>query len=736
MAEFSSDDRLGANADFLAHFMRDQDSALSSFRDQLLAAEEEVAAKRRDLRRAETKEERKAAEEALNAEIEAQKRLMRQKEQREKEIAQKAAEIAHDQWKEGLKKRSAAEKIEIINRAKLELQERIKNIDAAEKAGAISGDAASRARAEAQAQFADVSEIGNKISLSLKGTLESAINGLGENLGKAISSMNSAVDSALSDITSYQSKIEARLQGSGASFSRMEKDIKGAVSASPFIKQKELYSNLSTLIDKGIAYNVEERAFLQTMTDKIVTTFDAFDSNLLRLVRLQQADITAARMGMEADLTQVLNSMFHDTSYLSDVYDSVSAAIVDASAVLGRGPDTSFEYNVQKWLGALYSLGFSSSAIESIAQGINYLATGNVAALTGNKALSSLFALSAARGELDYASALSDGIDGSGVNKLMQGMIYYLQEIADNTDSKIVKSAYADLFGMTIADLKAVRNLTEEDITSLAYKNMSNQTAIAELANQFTKLPKRMAMGEMVSNVFENLIYASASGIASSPALYATWLITSAIEDATGGTKIPSPFAVGTGVNLPFTVEGLVKAGVGIGSLLTGIPGILSSLGSIGRGMSWDTFDYATTLSRGTLLEGLGSELTRAKSRTEFYGSESMSDIKNQSLAEAVSEADRVSEVTGTGGDQEHDFEDLYNALFSEGSKQSVRVELADDALRKLVSAIYSGVDTDQPVNASIGEFLTRIHNNTDPLQVSVKTDNLADIIRSALQGG
>ena len=127
MAEFSSDDRLGANADFLAHFMRDQDSALSSFRDQLIAVEEEVAVKRRDLRRAETKEERKAAEEALNTEIEAQKRLVRQKEQREKEIAQKAAEIAHEQWKEGLKKRSAAEKLEIINRAKLELQEKIKN---------------------------------------------------------------------------------------------------------------------------------------------------------------------------------------------------------------------------------------------------------------------------------------------------------------------------------------------------------------------------------------------------------------------------------------------------------------------------------------------------------------------------------------------------------------------------------------------------------------------------------
>lgn len=739
MAGFSSDDRMSANADFLGQVMRDRNEELKNYRDELLAIEDEIAEKRSAFQESisskKSKEEIDEAKRIYDFAVSRQEELLRNKEKKEKEIQKEASRIAHDQWKEGLKQRSAAEKIAIINNAKLELQEKIKSIEALRAEGKLTDEQAREETARAQTQYSAISAVGNRLSLSIKGALKDGLDGLKDSLGKAISAMNNAVDSALKDITSYQSKIEARLQGSGASFSQMEKDIRSAVSTSPFIKQKDLFSNLSTLIDKGIVYNVEERAFLQTITDKIATTFDAFDSNLLRLVRLQQADITATRMGMEADLTQVLNSMFHDTSYLSDVYDSVAGAIVDASAVIGRGPDTSFEYNVQKWLGALYSLGFSSTAIESIAQGINYLATGNVAALTGNKALSSLFALSAARGELDYASALSDGIDGSGVNTLMQGMIYYLQEIADNTDSKIVQSAYADLFGMTIADLKAVRNLTEADIASLAYKNMSNQTALNELSSQFGKLAKRVPMGELINNVFENLAYTSASGIASNPFLYGTWLITSAIEGATGGTKIPSPFAVGTGVNLPFTVEGLVKAGVGVGSLLASIPSLISSVGNVFSG-SWDLFDYAPTLSRGTLIEGLGSELTRVKSRTDLYGSGSQSDITKQAIFEAVSDSDTVSEITGTGGDQEHDFEDLYNAMFSEGTKQAVLVELDEDGIKKLVSAIYNGVNSDQADDASIGAFLTRVNNNTNPIQVAVKTDNLADVIRSVYQGG
>nr|DAU00298.1 MAG TPA: hypothetical protein [Bacteriophage sp.] len=41
------------------------------------------------------------------------------------------------------------------------------------------------------------------------------------------------------------------------------------------------------MVDLGINYNLEERAFLATISDKVATTFDAANGTLLRLIRLQ-----------------------------------------------------------------------------------------------------------------------------------------------------------------------------------------------------------------------------------------------------------------------------------------------------------------------------------------------------------------------------------------------------------------------------------------------------------------
>ncbi|MBO7697167.1 MAG: hypothetical protein J6Y28_04510 [Acholeplasmatales bacterium] len=74
-----------------------------------------------------------------------------------------------------------------------------------------------------------------------------------------------------------------------------------------------------------------------------------------------------------------------DTSYLSDVYDSVSATLLDAVSKLNADDATAFSYEVQKWLGALYSLGLSQEGVQSLAKGITYLQTGNVSELSSNQ---------------------------------------------------------------------------------------------------------------------------------------------------------------------------------------------------------------------------------------------------------------------------------------------------------------------------------------------------------------
>lgn len=105
---------------------------------------------------------------------------------------------------------------------------------------------------------------------------------------------------------------------------------------------------LSTAINEGIAYNVEQRAFLASISDSIATTFDAFDTTLKDLVRVQQADSTAYRLGMEASLNEYLNRMFENTQYLTDVSDTVTTNLYQATSLLDASKAIGYEYQVQK----------------------------------------------------------------------------------------------------------------------------------------------------------------------------------------------------------------------------------------------------------------------------------------------------------------------------------------------------------------------------------------------------
>ena len=107
---------------------------------------------------------------------------------------------------------------------------------------------------------------------------------------------------------------------------------------------------LNTAIDNGISYNVEQRAFLDVLSDSVATTFDAFDTTLKNLVRVQQQDSTAYRLGMEASLNKYLNAMFETTEYLSDVSDTVTGNLYQATSLLDAANAIGYEYQIQKWL--------------------------------------------------------------------------------------------------------------------------------------------------------------------------------------------------------------------------------------------------------------------------------------------------------------------------------------------------------------------------------------------------
>ena len=92
----------------------------------------------------------------------------------------------------------------------------------------------------------------------------------------------------------------------GSYFENASRKFTSIAGASPFILQADLMASLEKLVGTGISQNVQQRAFLDTVTNKIATTFDVTDGTLLKLVRVQQADTTAARLGMESALNSLL----------------------------------------------------------------------------------------------------------------------------------------------------------------------------------------------------------------------------------------------------------------------------------------------------------------------------------------------------------------------------------------------------------------------------------------------
>lgn len=161
--------------------------------------------------------------------------------------------------------------------------------------------------------------------------------------------------SSLSDtIAGYKSQIDTRLNGStmneqllGSYWQQIAYDF-SATMLSPLIKEETLTNNLLKAVDMGIARDVEQFAMLETVKDKIATTFDTFDGTMLRLMKIQDENTTAARLGMEASLNELLNEMYETTEYLSSLASTVRSSLEEAEALMGGASAVELEYQVQK----------------------------------------------------------------------------------------------------------------------------------------------------------------------------------------------------------------------------------------------------------------------------------------------------------------------------------------------------------------------------------------------------
>ena len=461
-------------------------------------------------------------------------------------------------------------------------------------------------------------------------------------------SLTSGFDQIIDSYASMQLSVNARLQGSeNEGFSRLEGRLNSYIGIQPYVKNQKLIENLSNLVNEGIAYNVEQRAFLQTISEGIATTFDATTDSLKRIVRLQQSDSTAARLGLEAFLTRYFNSMFENTEYLSSQFDNVAANLFEASAQMTSDNAVAFEYVAQKWLGSLSSLGLSSEAVQSIATALGYLGSGNISALSSNQSLQNLLVMSANEsGTLDFASLLTEGLDASSTNTLLESMVKYLQEIA-STENNVVRSEYAQLFGLSASDLIAIKNLSASDIKNISDSMLSYSDSISELYAQVNTLPTRYNISSLLGTLWSNLQFSLGTDIAKNPALYALWEVTNLISDTTSGIPVPTIGSMLGIVDLETTLDNLMKTSiVGVSSLgMIGdiINGLANSILPSNMLTNLGISNSVTTRVRGS---GLGTSLSGLGESQEYYISNSSGEeLAESTLSSAKDDANKQLDI-------------------------------------------------------------------------------------------
>lgn len=569
--------------------------------------------------------EHKKKLEAIKAEIAAAKENPNTSKKQKKELAAKKKFI-EEEFK-------IRDKLEHNARVKYN-QEKIADIKTQVKESGLTGKEYAEALASAlSAAGITPADVKEAISTQNK-------QGTQDGIAKLESSIESTLNNNIETIASMQSEVDTRLQGSknkttnGSYWAALNSQITSTVGVSPFVKQEAVFTKLKDMVSSGISYNVEQRAFLATISDKIANTFNATDGTLLRLVRLQQQDSTAARLGMESAMTTFLNNMYETTEYMGSIADGIRSKIEEATALMSADESIGFEYQVQKWIGSMYSIGMSQNATTSIASALGKLAAGDVSGLTSDST-GNLIIMAANNAGISISDALRDGLDESATNKLMEAIVSYLSDIYEESKgSKVLQQQFANIYGLTASDLKAITNLNGSTST-IASSSLNYNSAMSRLMSMANTMGQRTSMSEMLNNVWDNALYGLSASMADSPVLYALWKGASALKDLTGGIDFSIPMYLGTGTTQTFNVADLMKVGALSGSALSlmskvisGIAGgsaggfngsgMLKSLGidnglttvSRGSGQSSLSTGGVSTSESGTLASGSGEDIT------------------------------------------------------------------------------------------------------------------------------
>ena len=499
----------------------------------------------------------------------------------------------------------------------------------------------------------------NKITADENGNVSKSAKAVAalDTAAAAISDLAKQLENTVDAIGKFKGVIDTRLQGSkndkrmGSYWDQLIVDMTSVGSITPFFKQEDFAKNIQTLVDKGISFDLKQRAFLMTIQDKIATTFEVADGTLLRLIRIQQEDTTAGRLGMESALNSFLNEMYENTEYLKDVASQVRGSLLEMEALMDDSKAaTEVEYQVQKWMGSLYSVGMSQEAVQGIASTLGQIAAGQIDGLTGGSGAGNLLVMAANASGKSIAEILAKGLDANETNSLLQATVNYLADIAESTKgNNVVQQQIAGVFGVKASDLRAATNLRSDpkdhknsigDIYSenLTYSNMLNQ-----LFGMAGSMYARTSIAEMMNNIWANGQYTLAGSMANNPISYLTYKVASLLDSTVGGIAIPAVSVMGNMVDLETTTADLMRVASMSGGVLSSLGSMISGLGNSFSGkamlrqMGIEEGNGALQINtRGG--EGLGAEPTpegNTLSESGFIGNADSSNIKNTTMQAA-----------------------------------------------------------------------------------------------------
>lgn len=403
-------------------------------------------------------------------------------------------------------------------------------------------------------------------------TTEQVIKGVAKDLEKAINNISAKFDrwvsSAADTLASVMPKIMAGTFGSlETSWESISQTTEDFLSGSTLVKQTDYLNTIANLTNQGIIDNVEQRALLETIKDSTISSFNAMDGDLLRLIRILQTDITAESFGLQAALRTTLNSVFNDSQYLNSMYNTITGAITEAMSTMTTDESLGFMSVLQSWTAGMYESGVSSSTVQKIANAINSLGSGNVSALASDADMQRLMLLAMSRAGLDYADILQTGLDAGTTNELLSSVTEYLAEIASNTsENKVLENAYTNLFGISMSDIRSFSTLNTMDGFFVDSSMLGDA-----LNTQLSELSNRTHASTQISNFLSNLQFSFGKEIAETPGKYMLYEIASALSGLGGGSSNSGDSVASklmTGVSTIATVAYIMEVGYAAASTL------------------------------------------------------------------------------------------------------------------------------------------------------------------------